>query len=57
MADAHLNGSLNLPPLFRKLRDQGVIAPATRFTTECGTGRKPREFVPELLEIQARVHV
>jgi hypothetical protein len=25
--------------------------------TECGMGRKPRERVPELLEIQAQVHV
>jgi hypothetical protein len=25
--------------------------------TECGMGRKPRELIPQLLEIQARVHV
>lgn len=25
--------------------------------TECGMGRKPSERVPELLEIQAQVHV
>jgi hypothetical protein len=31
-------------------RDFGVAA-------ECGMGRKPRELVPRLLEIQARVRV
>ena len=54
MADAHLNGSLNLPSAEAAAghcqREFGVA-------TDCGMGRKPCERVPELLEIQARVRV